>query len=594
MDDHESFSRTDGYNGTNPTDDGDEESTSTEDMVEVIGIRKVAARKRPAESSSSESESDDDTSLPPPLWDRDGSGRSSSESEPDDDGFPNVDDSDDEDDDDRPPPPLVKHNITQVGFEMTDSEDEDEDEEELIVSPTVASVGAAAINFDFEAVEDEERRKSINIFDDDRFYVRKMCKPCGSTGWQCQHCMCFYSGGYNSTKALAHISHSKMTGIKPCTGFIEADTMLLYQKVQSIRTNKRNHKATSRATIKAKVDDDHTSGLDALSALPGKKQTQIKKQQKKLSATISEFHKSALIGARYNHSIGSGGKSHPWMPSTKKSFAAPTSFVSPIDLQSKLFVSSPNPSAGLALDQAIGDFIASNALTFGLGEDPKFRKVIKLAKHVSSNYVPPSRKEVGGKLLKSNYDQLRKKEDTLLLKDANLFGLQAYGDAATITKTPYVNLLASSPNNTTCCLEIHDCTEHMASGGIKDAEYIAGLFQGHMERLDPEDQYFDMMTFDGGSNFQKAATALAALNPKIEATQAAEHVLALLFKDLSCEHLVKHLKKFYSVLYRWFGGSHHAPYATFTKYCQLHNSSRRVGLIRPADTRMAGYIRAFL
>ena len=104
---------------------------------------------------------------------------------------------------------------------------------------------------------------------------------------------------------------------------------------------------------------------------------------------------------------------------------------------------------------------------------------------------------------------------------------------------------------------------------------------------------FDLMTFDGGSNFQKAAVALIARNPRMTVIHGAEHVLALFFSDLAKEPLIKLLKTVYSILYRWFGGAHHATYATFMHHGRLHNKGKKCGMYKPSETRMAGYINAF-
>ena len=139
----------------------------------------------------------------------------------------------------------------------------------------------------------------------------------------------------------------------------------------------------------------------------------------------------------YDPSIGSGGSGHSWMPSARKPFVnAATLKIAPKDTQQKLFVDVPHPTASLALDDAFADMIHCNALQFRLSDCPKFWIPIKLAKHVSTNYVTPSEQLCGNKLLKNNFDNLRKVEDRLLLIDAHIYGLQAYGDAATIAKIP--------------------------------------------------------------------------------------------------------------------------------------------------------------
>ena len=358
----------------------------------------------------------------------------------------------------------------------------------------------------------------------------------------------------------------------------------MHKKLQAIKSNKRELQAGDRASIGRKVLADQAAGLKALSSVKGRKQTSMAK------LADSKSLKQSDIRDMYNPSIGrNSGKSHGWMPSN------PNKHIQHIDLyQTKLTTASPNPAAALALDHAIADMIHCKALCFGFAEDPKVRHVLRLAKNVSTSYVPPTRAQVGGPLLTTNYNQLREREDELLLTDAEIYGLQAYGDGATITKTSYCSAFACSPNNPACCLELHDCTPHLESGGTKDAEYIAYIFEEHMDNLDPNGILFDLMMFDGGSNFQKAAAALIARNPRMSVIHGAEHVLALLFSDLAKEPLVKLLKAVYSILYRWFGGAHHATHATFMKHGRLHNKGKKCGMYKPSEARMAGYIHAFL
>ena len=49
-------------------------------------------------------------------------------------------------------------------------------------------------------------------------------------------------------------------------------------------------------------------------------------------------------------------------------------------------------------------------------------------------------------------------------------------------------------------LEIHDYTQHMAEGGRKDAFYITGAVDPHVEAC-----RMDLVVFDGARNVQKAA-----------------------------------------------------------------------------------------
>ena len=43
-----------------------------------------------------------------------------------------------------------------------------------------------------------------------------------------------------------------------------------------------------------------------------------------------------------------------------------------------------------------------------------------------------------------------------------IFGVTIFGDGATITNIPLMNILAASPNNPFALLEIVDCTDQMA------------------------------------------------------------------------------------------------------------------------------------
>ena len=193
--------------------------------------------------------------------------------------------------------------------------------------------------------------------------------------------------------------------------------------------------------------------------------------------------------------------------------------------------------------------------------------------------------------MEDNYAQCEQRRDGQLLHEADIYQLLMYRDGATINKIPYVNILASSINNPAAVMEIVDCTEQLEDGGIKDAEYSAELLLPHMQKLDPQ---IDVVNFDGGSNFQKATKAVRKVYPRVEVVHAAEHVLSLYFKDIILLHpMLENVVNFYKLLYCIFGGSHHNIFATFKKYSIVHNAIA-VGLLRPADTQMAGYIIALL
>lgn len=167
------------------------------------------------------------------------------------------------------------------------------------------------------------------------------------------------------------------------------------------------------------------------------------------------------------------------------------------------------------------------------------------------------------------------------------------GDGATVKGMPLMNVLVTTPN---CCavLDIIDCTDHMEVGGKKDAKYIADMFEEHIASLDPHGLHLNAILFDGASNVQKAGRAIQARYPQVSVLHGVEHVVSLFFSDVAKLSFVRFLIVMYRRIYRVFGsGSMHAPYAMFQKQASTFNGGKKIGLIRAADTRMAGYFIAF-
>ena len=71
-----------------------------------------------------------------------------------------------------------------------------------------------------------------------------------------------------------------------------------------------------------------------------------------------------------------------------------------------------------------------------------------------------------------------------MMQDVNIYGASIYDDGATVKGTPMINMLASSPSNPACVLDVIDCTHHMQEGGIKDAKYIAMEMVKMMMKID--------------------------------------------------------------------------------------------------------------
>ena len=121
----------------------------------------------------------------------------------------------------------------------------------------------------------------------------------------------------------------------------------------------------------------------------------------------------------------------------------------------------------------------------------------------------------------------------LLSLQAVTFGLSFMGDGATIKRMPLCNVLAMCGDIHPMLVAIYDCSEHMASGGKKDAAYIAELFGEKVVEYDPEKVHTDLFFFDGAGNMQKGGEILTAKYPRAYCFHGGEHVVSLFFSDIS-------------------------------------------------------------
>ena len=122
---------------------------------------------------------------------------------------------------------------------------------------------------------------------------------------------------------------------------------------------------------------------------------------------------------------------------------------------------------------AIADCIHSNSLPFRLAMDPKFVAMIHATKFASSNYVTPTQFAIAGELLDANYNTYMAEVKSEIERDADLLNLTIYGDGATIATTPMINVLTASAYNLQALCDVIDCSDSMADGGIKDAQYLS-------------------------------------------------------------------------------------------------------------------------
>ncbi len=70
--------------------------------------------------------------------------------------------------------------------------------------------------------------------------------------------------------------------------------------------------------------------------------------------------------------------------------------------------------------------------------------------------------------------------------EASTFGVTLFGDGATIKTVPLLNVLAAGVNNPFALLDIVDCTNHLAQGGMKDTTHIANIIHPLITQLESE------------------------------------------------------------------------------------------------------------
>ena len=114
------------------------------------------------------------------------------------------------------------------------------------------------------------------------------------------------------------------------------------------------------------------------------------------------------------------------------------------------------------------------------------------------------------------------------------YELTAMGDGATIAKMPLCNELWQAGGCPHTDFGIHDCSAHMATGGKKDAEYIASQFEFHCDKFDQDNAQglINLFLFDGASNVQKAAQLLSTKYPITHCIHDIEHMFVLVLKTL--------------------------------------------------------------
>jgi hypothetical protein len=397
--------------------------------------------------------------------------------------------------------------------------------------------------------------------------------------WTCLWCN-EKKKGLNATRALTHVagerfeSTKKGVGVAHCRGSILPEYKQRYENLLLAKQNHIDSKKRSQHQLDFDIDFHVKSGASAL----------------------HNTKRRAILSSPGAYFVTSESTPISELSDNTPTIAKKTSITKTPTIYSQQTINANTFECHSAshvdtLNYAIADMIHSHGLPFSLSDSPRLKLVLKLAKTVSTLYVPPSRNTVSGSLLKANFNKIQhdgRKE--LLNETAGIFGISIMGDGATIKKLPLFNILASGVSKPTFVLRVCDSTKHLEVGTGKHGRIIAAECIKVMKEIDPDRVLIDCLMFDGASNMVKAGKCVELIYPRITVIHGSEHVISLFCKDVLSIPPIRAVVEKYKFIYNVFGnGQRHIPYSLFSKRTKASNNGRSIGLIKAADTRMGGY-----
>jgi hypothetical protein len=157
---------------------------------------------------------------------------------------------------------------------------------------------------------------------------------------------------------------------------------------------------------------------------------------------------------------------------------------------------------------------------------------------------------------------------------------------------PMVNMLCTGVHEPDGCLKITDCNGHLEDCDKKDARYIADQFKPHMAELDPNGYLIECIFFMVPPMFKKLTGSFKSCI-LAQLCFMVPIMLCICFSKTSSSYLKLRTKSFdivyVSCVWIRFNASF---YAFFHKQTRQFKNGHDIGLLRVADTRMAGYFTA--
>jgi hypothetical protein len=163
------------------------------------------------------------------------------------------------------------------------------------------------------------------------------------------------------------------------------------------------------------------------------------------------------------------------------------------------------------------------------------------------------------------------------------FGVAIVSDGATIHHTPLMNVLATT-NGAVELLSIVSAEGYLASGGTKDAVFVANECMESCKKLERGEKDVYLYIFDGASNMHNAGEILSIRCPQAGAVHCALHVTHLMLGAIAELPEVNKLITAYATLRHHFTAIH-AHHDIFLKHC-LQHERKKLSFPLASDTRM--------
>ena len=263
----------------------------------------------------------------------------------------------------------------------------------------------------------------------------------GDKWWDCGHCKKRFQG-LNATKAKAHVARADFKEIANCRGHIPGNLLNMYKRQWKIYLDSVAKRETKKKAKEDLREDRTERGVDAMIAAGTSRKARRARggSLSSINSASTSVHNQPRRGSTGSRTVGSG---------------------------IQLYLTDKHPNSDkeeLKMDYAISSFVLEGGHPYSTVDNEHFRHILKLAKTIRSDYVPPPRQKIAKEMLEHLYKQRYAENLKSVLRESDIFGLTIYGDGATIAKIPYFNILVAGVHNPAACLEIHDCTGICAEG----------------------------------------------------------------------------------------------------------------------------------